>query len=104
MDNSLRMELKSSKTAIKARLEEAIHGSAQADSPIYQLITGFPAPEVPEAVEQLLKDRLSERCGFHDKIADIPASAPREQKQHALNEIQQALGEIAAVRRGYSSN
>ena len=88
------------KTAIKARLEEAVHGSAQADSPIYQLITGFPAPEVPESVEQLLKDRVSERCGFHDKIAAIPASASQEQKRRALNEIQQGLGEIAAVRRG----
>ena len=88
------------KTAIKARLEEAIHGSAQADSPIYQLFTGFPAPVVPEPVEQFLKDRLSERSGFHDKIAAIPADALQEQKRRALNEIQQDLGEIAAVRRG----
>jgi hypothetical protein len=88
------------KAAIKARLEEAIHGSAKADSPIYQLIAGFPAPVVPEPVEQLLKDRLSERSGFHEKITAIPAGAPQDQKRRALNEIQQDLGEIAAVRRG----
>ncbi len=88
------------KSAIKARLEEAIHGSAHADSPVYQLISGFPVPVVPEPVEQLLKDRLSERCGFHEKIAAISASAPKEQKRHALDEIRQGLGEIAAVRRG----
>jgi tetratricopeptide (TPR) repeat protein len=88
------------KTAIKTRLEEAIHGSAHADSPIYQLITGFPVPVVPESVEQLLKDRLSERGGFHEKIAEISGVASREQKQRLLNEIQQGLGEIATVRRG----
>jgi tetratricopeptide (TPR) repeat protein len=87
------------KTAIKTRLEEAIHGSAHADSPIYQLITGFPVPAVPDSVEQLLRDRLSERCGFHEKIVAIGV-APKEQKQRLLNEIQRGLGAIAAVRRG----
>ncbi len=88
------------KTAIKTRLKEAIRGSAHADSPIYQLITGFPVPVVPESVEQLLRDRLSERCGFHEKIAAISGVATKEQKQRLLNEIRQGLGEIPAVRRG----
>ena len=52
------------KPAIREAGLEAIHGSAQADSPIYQLFTGFPAPVVPEPVEQFLKDRAKRTKWF----------------------------------------
>jgi tetratricopeptide (TPR) repeat protein len=88
------------RTAIKERLEEAVHGSTQADSPVYQLIPDLCSPDLPLSVEQVLKDRLSEQSGFHASIAGIPVDASKEEKRRALVDIQNSLGHIATVRRG----
>jgi tetratricopeptide (TPR) repeat protein len=87
------------RTAIKERLDEAVHGSTQADSPVYQLIPDLCSPDLPPSVEQVLKDRLSEQSGFHASIAGIPLDASKEDKRRALVDIQDRLGHIATVRR-----
>jgi hypothetical protein len=58
------------RTAIKERLDEAVHGSTQADSPVYQLIPDLCSPDLPPSVEQVLKDRLSEQFRFDFSTID----------------------------------
>jgi tetratricopeptide (TPR) repeat protein len=82
---------KADKTALADRLREA--RKAAADSPVYQLVEGFPD------IQRLKTDVFRERVQYSEALKKKLATA-REQGAEAVRTVEQALGNIADAEAG----
>jgi tetratricopeptide (TPR) repeat protein len=85
------------KDAILARLQEAIDGPASKDSPIFQLIPSFPAIDLPHEVTEIFQDQVRHCDDFRDRLAQARAKPSDAQREAALFEIEQSLGNLKAA-------
>jgi hypothetical protein len=85
------------KDAILARLQEAIDGPASKDSPIFQLIPNFPAIDLPHEVTEIFQDQVRHCDDFRDRLAQARAKPSDAQREAALFEIEQSLGNLKAA-------
>jgi hypothetical protein len=79
--------------ALVKRLDEARR--AQTDSPIYQLVDGFPAPEIDRLKTDLFRDQVSYSTELKDRLA-----AAREQGVDAIRAIGRELEPITDAESG----
>ena len=77
-----------------ARLEQAIHGAASQDSPIFQLIPKFPKIDLPHEVTEIFQDQVQHSEEFRKQLADARAKASDADRLAALNDIRRALGDL----------
>ena len=82
------------KDAILARLKEAINGPTSKDSPLFQLIPGFPAIDLPHEVTEIFQDQVRHCDEFRDRLAQARAKPSDEERMSALLEIEQSLGNL----------
>ena len=82
------------KAAILARLKEAINGPSSKDSPIFQLIPGFPAIDLPHEVTEIFQDQVRHCDDFRDRLAQARAKPADSEREAALFEIEQSLGNL----------
>ena len=82
------------RTDLGARLEEAIHGAASKDSPIFQLIPKFPKVDLPHEVTEIFQDQVRHSEDFRKQLADARAKSSDAERLAALTEIRRALGDL----------
>jgi len=82
------------KEAILARLKEAINGPTSKDSPIFQLIPSFPAIDLPHEVTEIFQDQVRHCDDFRDRLAQARAKPSDAEREAALFEIEQSLGNL----------
>jgi tetratricopeptide (TPR) repeat protein len=82
---------------LKARLEEAIIGQAQADSPVFELITHYPGIHLPADVKVELGIRIKDDDQFKEKLEGARAEKTNEERTRALLKIQNDLGDLKTV-------
>lgn len=87
------------KEDIIIRLNEAIHGMATKDSPLFQLIPGFPGIDIPHDVTDAFKARVKHGEVFREKLSEARNKATEEAQRKALLEIQRTLGDLKTVQR-----
>ncbi len=85
------------KTALGARLSEAIHGAASQDSPIYQLIPSFPKIDLPHEITEIFQDQVRHSDEFRKQLSDARAKASDAERTAALREIRDGLGDLHAT-------
>jgi tetratricopeptide (TPR) repeat protein len=82
---------------LKERLEQAIHGQAQADSPLFELIPHYPGIDLPHDVTDAFRDRIKEEEQFKEKLDKARAEKTNEERRKALLKIQNDLGDLKTV-------
>lgn len=82
------------KEDLKARLNEAIRGTASKDSPLYQLIPKFPKIDLPHEVAEIFQDQVRTSDEFRNNLADARAKESDEARKAALVAIQQSLKDL----------
>ncbi|MBZ5525584.1 MAG: DUF4071 domain-containing protein [Acidobacteriia bacterium] len=82
------------KADIRARLDEAIHGAASKDSPLFQLIPSFPKIDLPHEVTEIFQDQVKHTAEFQKQLAAARSNASDEARLAALLEIQKGLGDL----------
>src|SRR5262245_34386494 len=82
------------RAALRARLDEAIRGVEAKDSPLFQLIPGFPGIDLPHEVTDAFQERMQREGEFRDALAQARAKGSNEERKATLLEIQRGLGEI----------
>ncbi len=87
------------KTALGARLNEAIHGAASQDSPIYQLIPSFPKIDLPHEVTEIFQDQVRHSDEFRERLADARAKSSDAERTVALRAVRDSLGDLHATQR-----
>ncbi len=85
------------KTALGVRLNEAIHGAASQDSPIYQLIPSFPKIDLPHEITEIFQDQVRHSDEFRKQLADARAKGSDAERAAALREIRDGLGDLQAT-------
>ncbi len=91
--------LQNLKSALKKRLEQAIHGAAVKDSPLFQLISGFPGIELPHEVTDAFQERVRHEEEFRAKLAEARAKPSNDERRRALLDLKGRLGELKTVQR-----
>ncbi len=87
------------KAALGSRLGEAIRGAASQDSPIYQLIPGFPRIDLPHEVTEIFQDQVQHSEEFRKQLADARAKGADPERAEALRAIRDGLGDLHATQR-----
>ncbi len=82
------------KSALAARLEEAIRGAASKDSPLFQLIPKFPKVDLPHEVTEIFQEHVKHSEEFRNQLAAARAKASDAERLAALQEIREALGDL----------
>lgn len=82
------------KSDIRTRLQEAIRGAASKDSPLFQLIPGFPKIDLPHEVTDIFQDQVRYSEEFRGKLVDARAKPSDSERVAALLEIQGSLGDL----------
>jgi tetratricopeptide (TPR) repeat protein len=85
------------RTALEARLDEAIRGAASKDSPLFQLIPKFPEIELPHEVTDIFQDQVRHSEGFRNLLAEARAKSSDSERLAALLEIKRSLGDLKAA-------
>lgn len=84
---------KALKDAIAARLADAI-GNASNDSPLFQLIPGFPSIDLPDQVNEIFQDQVRNSEEFRKRLTQARARPTDKERGAALLEIEQSLGNL----------
>lgn len=79
------------------RLKQSIHGEAQADSPLFELIPHYPGIDLPHDVTDAFRDRIKDEEQFKEKLDKAKAGETNEERKGALLEIQKDLGDLKTV-------
>ena len=82
---------------LKVRLEQAIKGQAQADSPLFELIPHYPRIDLPHDVTDAFRDRIKDEEQFKEKLDKARAEKTNEERRKALLQIQNELGDLKTV-------
>jgi MAP3K TRAFs-binding domain len=85
------------KSDLGARLNEAVHGVASKDSPLFQLMPTFPKIDLPHEVTDIFQDQVRHSEDFRDRLAAARAAATDAERLTALEGLQGELGDIKAV-------
>lgn len=85
------------KTNILGRLKEAINGPSSKDSPIFQLIPGFPAIDLPHEVTEIFQDQVRHCDDFRDRLTQARSKPSDEERKAAFFEVEQSLGNLKAA-------
>jgi tetratricopeptide (TPR) repeat protein len=87
------------RSGLKKRLEQAIHGAAVKDSPLFQLISGFPGIELPHEVTDVFQERVKHEEEFRAELTRAKAKPSDEERRSALLDLKGRLGELKTVQR-----
>jgi hypothetical protein len=87
------------RAALKSKLEEAIHGAATSDSPIFQLIPAFPGIDLPHDVTDAFMDRIRHEEAFQEQLTAAMRKPTEPERRAALDELQKGLGDLMTVQR-----
>ena len=87
------------KAAIRGRLDEAIHGAASKDSPLFQLIPDFPELALPHQVTEIFQEYVKHSEEFRQRLSQARAKASDSDRLAALREIEASLGDTQAAQR-----
>ncbi len=82
------------KNDLIARLNAAIGDAASQDSPLFQLIPGFPKIDLPHQVTEIFQDEVRHSEEFRNRLVDARAKPTDDQRRAALLEIQNSLGDL----------
>lgn len=88
------------KSDIRTRLDEAIHGAASKDSPLFQLLPKFPQINLPHEVTEIFQDQVRHAEDFRQQLAAARSRPSDEARLAALLEIQKSLGDLKAAQSG----
>ena len=81
------------KADLASRLKTATDGAPSLDSPIFQLIPGFPVIDLPDSVTAIFQDKVKNSEIFRKRLADARAKASdTERLFDALLEIRRSFG------------
>jgi tetratricopeptide (TPR) repeat protein len=82
------------RAALQARLEQAIHGMEDRDSPLFQLIPKFPGIDLPSEVTNVFQERVRHETEFREALARARARGSNAERKAALLDIQRGLGDL----------
>lgn len=82
---------------LKEKLEQAIYGQAQADSPLFELIPHYPGIDLPHDVTDAFKDRIKDEEQFKERLDKAKAEKTNEERRKALLKIQNDLGGLKTI-------
>jgi hypothetical protein len=82
------------KSDMAERLKRAIEQAASNDSPIFQLIKGFPALSLPPEIEKIFMDVVARSEVFRKELSEARARETNKESCAALLEIKKKLGKI----------
>jgi hypothetical protein len=87
------------KADLVSRLSAAVEGSASMDSPIFQLIPGFPVIDLPNSVTEIFQNKVKSSDDFRKRLADARAKPSDTERLDALLEIRRTLGNLRVAQR-----
>lgn len=84
---------------LKKRLEQAIHGPATKDRPLFELIPKFPVVELPHEVTDIFQERVNHERKFQEMLAQARDGSTNEERRIALLHVEQELGDLKKMQR-----
>jgi tetratricopeptide (TPR) repeat protein len=87
------------KSDIVVRLKEAIQGAASTDSPLFQLISGFPRINLPHEVTEIFQNEVKHTDEFRKQLSEAQAEGSDPERLAALLEIQKGLGDVKVAQK-----
>ncbi len=86
--------------ALTSRLRVALDGPPVKDSPLFELIPGFPRIELPHEFTDKFRERVRYSEEFRAKLREARSQDRHEASLAALREIRKSLGTLATADRG----
>jgi len=87
------------RSELKKRLDQAIHGPATKDSPLFELIPKFPVVDLPHEVTDIFKERVEHEKKFQEMLTQARSGSTNEERRIALLQVQKELGDLKHVQR-----
>ncbi len=88
------------RATLEDRLRTAIEGPPVKDSPLFELIPGFPQIELPHEFTDVFRERVKYSEEFRAKLREARSQGSQEASLSALREIRKSLGNLATADRG----
>ena len=82
------------KADLITRLDDAIRGAASQDSPLFQLMPGFPRIDLPHEITEIFQDQVRYSEEFRNRLMEARARPSDAERLAALLEIQRSLGDL----------
>ncbi|MGH7675573.1 MAG: TRAFs-binding domain-containing protein, partial [Gemmatimonadales bacterium] len=86
--------------ALADRLHAALEGPPVTDSPLFELIQGFPGIELPREFTDVFRQRVKYSEEFRGKLREARSRGGPEASLAALREIRAGLGRLVTADRG----
>ena len=88
------------RAALEDRLRAALDGPPVKDSPLFELIEGFPGIDLPHEFTDVFRERVKYSEEFRAKLREARSGGSHETALAALRKICQSLGHLATADRG----
>jgi len=92
-------QAKKLREALEMRLRQAIQGRPTKDSPLFELVQGFPGIDLPHEVTDAFQDRVRHSEEFNAQLSAARSKPSNALRRDALLAIQRGLGDLKVVQR-----